>query len=615
MLFTPDQEDLFVGREAELALAMDAIASAARLIWIRGPAGVGKTELLSRIARTCRDRELPYYWLAPRVEPPTSAVLSAIARDLGRGGADRRILLIDDFELLRSIEQWFVERFLPLLPPHVSVVVAARGTIPRLPIDELAAIDLHLPQLSDDDIELYLERRGVPAERHASLIAMAEGNPGLLETALAASERGRPPDADACGCTSLHVRHDTDHHRLAVAVLVAARATTYELLELAFDDAREAGEAYCWLSRLAIVEQTPRGLRPHTMYRKCCERELARYAPQIWDHARRVVREFASHRIAVASDPFHWVLDRLFVDRDLAAVREHVELPATDYGLAIDRTRHEDRQGILEVAAARSGEPAIMGHWLDDEAAEIDVLRDARGAICGYLCSRVLGAASAAPAAPPAVALASQYLRAADWFGAATPPDASALVLRCGPVVSSPLAAKLGHAMLLARMVCRLIETPALEFLFVVADRPDQWRRLLRFLGVDAHPVGEIGRGEARRVLLAADWRPFSIAAALDRAAAASERAELAGAAEGTWPALESTSLSAMLAQRIADLARATGLSRREQEVLHLLVLGRNTAEIGVALHITARTARFHQTNVLEKIGAESRLDVIRLLM
>jgi len=170
--------------------------------------------------------------------------------------------------------------------------------------------------------------------------------------------------------------------------------------------------------------------------------------------------------------------------------------------------------------------------------------------------------------------------------------------------------------MLLAQIACRLLATPALEFVFIVAERPERWQPLLRFLGVEPHTVGELDRGDAQRTLLAADWRPFAIGPILERAAAvASARSEISSVMDA-WPAAqESTNLSAMISQRIEDLARSTGLSPREQEVLHLLVLGRSTTEIGVALHITARTARFHQSNVLDKIGAESRLDVVRLLL
>jgi len=72
---------------------------------------------------------------------------------------------------------------------------------------------------------------------------------------------------------------------------------------------------------------------------------------------------------------------------------------------------------------------------------------------------------------------------------------------------------------------------------------------------------------------------------------------------------------SNVLGRRIAQLARSAALSPREHEVLQLLLLGRNYAEIGTALRITPRTARFHQHNILEKIGAESRLDIVRLLL
>lgn len=49
-------------------------------------------------------------------------------------------------------------------------------------------------------------------------------------------------------------------------------------------------------------------------------------------------------------------------------------------------------------------------------------------------------------------------------------------------------------------------------------------------------------------------------------------------------------------------------LSRREREVLRLIVDGRDTAEIAGTLHIAESTARTHVQNVLVKVGAHSRL-------
>lgn len=70
-----------------------------------------------------------------------------------------------------------------------------------------------------------------------------------------------------------------------------------------------------------------------------------------------------------------------------------------------------------------------------------------------------------------------------------------------------------------------------------------------------------------------------------------------------------------LLQLRLDGLAAQAGLTDREREVFQLLILGRNTNEIGTVLGITPRTAKFHQQRVLEKIGADSRVDILRLLL
>jgi DNA-binding CsgD family transcriptional regulator len=104
------------------------------------------------------------------------------------------------------------------------------------------------------------------------------------------------------------------------------------------------------------------------------------------------------------------------------------------------------------------------------------------------------------------------------------------------------------------------------------------------------------------------------------RSAAVSPRPARADAsasarAQPTPPLEDADQPASALERRIAQLARSSALSPREHEVLQLLLLGRNYAEIGTALRITPRTARFHQHNILEKIGAESRVDIVRLLL
>jgi DNA-binding CsgD family transcriptional regulator len=66
---------------------------------------------------------------------------------------------------------------------------------------------------------------------------------------------------------------------------------------------------------------------------------------------------------------------------------------------------------------------------------------------------------------------------------------------------------------------------------------------------------------------------------------------------------------------KLNQLASAARLTEQEKRVLHLLVLGRGIADIATALEIAARTVKFHQRNALDKLGADGRNDVLRLLL
>jgi DNA-binding response OmpR family regulator len=66
---------------------------------------------------------------------------------------------------------------------------------------------------------------------------------------------------------------------------------------------------------------------------------------------------------------------------------------------------------------------------------------------------------------------------------------------------------------------------------------------------------------------------------------------------------------------RRAELVASARLTEREREVLDLLLLGRNHQDIAAVLGISERTSKFHQANLLLKLGAESRLDLMRLFL
>ena len=65
----------------------------------------------------------------------------------------------------------------------------------------------------------------------------------------------------------------------------------------------------------------------------------------------------------------------------------------------------------------------------------------------------------------------------------------------------------------------------------------------------------------------------------------------------------------------IGRLAIEHNLTIRERQVLYFLLQGHRYDDIGVALGVSPRTAKFHAANVLRKLDLDSRYDLPRLLV
>ena len=78
---------------------------------------------------------------------------------------------------------------------------------------------------------------------------------------------------------------------------------------------------------------------------------------------------------------------------------------------------------------------------------------------------------------------------------------------------------------------------------------------------------------------------------------------------------LSGTVLSELVQAKMEWVAAEGGLSSRESEVLNLLYVGRSMRDIAMLLEISERTVKYHQANVLRKLGADSRVDLVRLLL
>jgi PAS domain S-box-containing protein len=71
--------------------------------------------------------------------------------------------------------------------------------------------------------------------------------------------------------------------------------------------------------------------------------------------------------------------------------------------------------------------------------------------------------------------------------------------------------------------------------------------------------------------------------------------------------------LTAIHDAKIAALARRANLTERETDVLIHLMAGRSLDDVSTLMQMSRRTVKFHQGNILQKLGADSRIDLIRL--
>ncbi|MCA9664766.1 MAG: helix-turn-helix transcriptional regulator [Myxococcales bacterium] len=72
---------------------------------------------------------------------------------------------------------------------------------------------------------------------------------------------------------------------------------------------------------------------------------------------------------------------------------------------------------------------------------------------------------------------------------------------------------------------------------------------------------------------------------------------------------------SALLDQRFDATVSKAGLTPREREILATLVRGLSMPEIAAELGISQRTVKYHKSNLLAKLGCESRLDLLRVFV
>ena len=129
----------------------------------------------------------------------------------------------------------------------------------------------------------------------------------------------------------------------------------------------------------------------------------------------------------------------------------------------------------------------------------------------------------------------------------------------------------------------------------------------------------ELGDRWATATALVREAEAAAVAGAADRAATSLRRAHAIASELGARPLLAEidavssrTRISIEAPTRVVldeSSAERLGLTPREAEVLALVAAGRTNRQIGEELYVSDKTASVHVSNILRKLGVNSRVD------
>jgi len=388
------EERAFAGRKAEQArlTALLEPGSPFSAGFVHGPAGIGKSTLIRRVARIAERRGWHAHDVEGRALVPSPDALEDLlvpARE-----DPRPLVVLDSYERMTALGAYLRRSLLPSLPETAVVLIASRQPPEGAWFAEgwqSAMVSVELGPLSREEAAQLLKAHGVAGAREVEAALRWCGGSPLALALAAEGARVRPPDrrgpaplgpAELRALVGRLVEDEFDSARAAVLEVAAiARVSTPELLGDAVPGV-DAEQAYRWLEGRSFAEPLGDGLTLHELVGRAVREDLRARDPE---RERELRRRIADHlyRRATAGDRL------VIVDlAHLATSR------AFRWGFAwndssryrIDDPRPGDREAID--AALRGTRHA--GCWEGSarfftEAPEhVAVVRDAEERVAGY---------------------------------------------------------------------------------------------------------------------------------------------------------------------------------------------------------------------------------------
>jgi hypothetical protein len=399
-----------VGRTQELALLSRILELLGpRIFWVHGVAGVGKSALLRAFAGEARASGALALVLDCRAMEPTergfihalsvatgmaASTIEGAARVLGQVG-DRVVLALDTYEVFRLADTWLRQRFIPLLPEHVRVVVSGRE--PPLPAwylspgSEEAFRTLSLGALPERDSEELLRRFRVPEPAIPHIKHLARGHPLALKIAAAAARERPALEVEAAAAEQvfdqivrIYVEDLDPETRGALQAASVVRRATVSLMGAMLPDSLPE-EAFDQLRRLPFAELSRDGLMIHETMQQTIAATLRAADPVRYRRYRRTAWRQLRTELREAGTPELWryTADMLYLIENPVVREAFFPTGATDY--SVEPARPEDETAITEIIDLHEPDGAAreLKRWWERTPESFRTVRDPQGSVAG----------------------------------------------------------------------------------------------------------------------------------------------------------------------------------------------------------------------------------------
>ncbi|MFE6196115.1 AAA family ATPase [Streptomyces sp. NPDC057838] len=375
----------FSGRERHLAAFArlltpphpDEAEPARPLLYLHGPAGMGKTTLLHRCADLARASGHQVVEIGAADADSPARLRHRLLKAAPR---EDSVVLVDDMDVYQGVVRQVAHVVADALPDGAVAVLAGRtapdpGWLGEAGWHDVVQ-DLPVGPLTRREADEALLALGVTAPGTRDAIArFSHGHPLCLTLAASAARAGRFTDGRAPQELVLHLLDRIlgdvpgPAHRAALQAAAHSRWTTEDLVRAVLEEHERAADVFDWLRRRPYVTAARHGLTPDPLVRDLLDADFRWRDPSGYRAAHHRIRQHVLEDIRHARPDTlpHATLALTYLHRHNGFVSRFVTW-AENHHVSEIAYRDELREDLLRFIAGAEGEPAAetARQWLED---------------------------------------------------------------------------------------------------------------------------------------------------------------------------------------------------------------------------------------------------------